>query len=155
VQSAPAKVADLHVPSRPGTDLVLLVAMIRRILETGCHDVDFVRRHVRGIETWQRLVEQLDLDRAAEITDVPRRQIERLADDFAAADGAFSTTRVGVQTSHHNTLTEWAVQTLNALTGNVDRAGGVYFNPGFFDVPALIERFTKRRHAAPSGTGGE
>jgi anaerobic selenocysteine-containing dehydrogenase len=148
-----AKVADVHVPIRPGTDLVLLVAMIRRILETGCHDVDFVRRHVRGIETWQRLVEQLDLDRAAEITDVPRRQIERLADDFAAADGAFSTTRVGVQTSHNTTLTEWAVQTLNALTGNVDRPGGVYFNPGFFDVPALIERFTKRRNAAPSRMG--
>jgi len=148
-----AKVADVHVPIRPGTDLFLLVAMIRRILETGHHDADFVRRHVNGFATWQSLAERLSLDRAAEITDIPRRQIERLADDFAAADGAFATTRVGVQTSHNTTLTEWAVQTLNALTGNIDRPGGVYFNPGYFDVPALIEQFTRRRNNAPSRVG--
>jgi len=52
------------------------------------------------------------------------KTIERLADQFAAADGAFATTRVGVQTSHNTTLTEWAVQTLNAITANVDRPGG-------------------------------
>jgi formate dehydrogenase len=76
-----------------------------------------------------------------------------LADELAAADGAFVTTRVGVQTSHNSTLTEWAVQTLNAVTGNVDRPGGVYFNPGAIDVPKLVERFTKRKNPARSRIG--
>lgn len=149
-----AKVADEHVPIRPGTDLFLLVGMIRRILETHRCDRGFVERHVDGFEEWPRLVEAVDLDDVAKVTDVPSERIERLADEFAAADGAFATTRVGVQTSQNTTLTEWAVMTLNAITGNVDRPGGVYFNPGALDVPALIEQFSRRRNPAPSRIGG-
>lgn len=148
-----ARVADEHVAIRPGTDLFLLAGMIRRIIETRRCDRAFIDRYSTGFETWERLSDRLDLDRAAEVTDVPRARIERLADEFAAADGAFATTRVGVQTSHNTTLTEWAVMTLNSITGNIDRPGGVYFNPGVFDVPALIEQFTKRRNPAPSRIG--
>lgn len=149
-----AKVADEHVPIRPGTDLFLLVAMIRRILETGRFDAAFAERHTVGLDAWRRLAALLDAERAADVTGLPHTQIERLADGFAAADGAFATTRVGVQTSHNTTLTEWAVMTLNAITGNIDRPGGVYFNPGVLDVPALIEQFTKRRNPALSRIGG-
>jgi len=149
-----ARVADEHVPIRPGTDLFLLVAMIRRILESGHADQAFLDRYTTGHEHWMTLVQGLDPTRAARITDVPADQIARLADEFAAADGAFVTTRVGVQTSPNTTLTEWAVMTLNAITGNIDRRGGVYFNPGAIDVPALIERFSKRRNPSPSRIGG-
>lgn len=152
-RSESAKIADVHVPIRPGTDLFLLVAMIRRIIESGAYDRGFVERHTTGFESWRGLASQIDIDAAAALTGIPRAQIEQLADGFAAAEGAFATTRVGVQTSHNTTLTEWAVQTLNAITGNVDRPGGVYFNPGFFDVPALIQQFTKRHNPAPSRIG--
>jgi formate dehydrogenase len=148
------KVADEHVPIRPGTDLFLLVGMIRRIIETGGYNRDFVGRHVNGFEIWEELSRAVELDRVAEVTGLSRGLIERLADEFAAADGAFATTRVGVQTSHNTTLTEWAVMTLNAITGNIDCPGGVYFNPGAIDVPALIEQFSRRRNAAPSRVGG-
>jgi anaerobic selenocysteine-containing dehydrogenase len=149
-----AKVADEHVAIRPGTDLFLLVAMIRRILESGRADQAFLDRYANGHEDWRALVEGLEPTRAARITDVPAERIERLADEFAAADGAFATTRVGVQTGRNTTLTEWAVMTLNAITGNIDRRGGVYFNPGAIDVPNLIERFSKRRNPSPSRIGG-
>jgi anaerobic selenocysteine-containing dehydrogenase len=147
------RVADEHVPIRPGTDLFLLVGMLRRIIETGGYDRTFVARHVNGFEAWAQLTRAVDLERVAEVTGLPRALIEKLADEFAAADGAFATTRVGVQTSHNTTLTEWAVMTLNAITGNIDRPGGVYFNPGALDVPALIERFSRRRNPAPSRIG--
>lgn len=148
------RVADEHVAIRPGTDLFLLLAMIRRIIEQGSYRSDFVRRYTSGFANWEALVRSIDADRAAEITTVPRPRIERLADEFAAADGAFATTRVGVQTSHNTTLTEWAVQTLNTITGNIDRPGAVYFNPGVIDIPAMIEQVTKRRNPAPSRIGG-
>jgi formate dehydrogenase len=149
-----ARVADDHIAIRPGTDLFLLVAMIRRILESGCAHQAFLERHANGHDRWRALVEGLEPERAARITGISPDRIEQLADEFAAADGAFATTRVGVQTSHNTTLTEWAVMVLNAITGNIDRPGGVYFNPGAIDVPALLERFSKRRNAAPSRIGG-
>lgn len=148
-----AKVADEHIAIRPGTDLFLLVAMIHRILQSGSADHAFLERYARGHEQWRVLAERLEPARAAQITGIPLRRIEQLADEFAAADGAFATTRVGVQTSHNTTLTEWAVMVLNAITGNIDRPGGVYFNPGAIDVPALLERFSKRRNPAPSRIG--
>lgn len=149
-----AKIADQHIAIRPGTDLLLLVAMIRRILESASEDRAFLDRYASGHPRWSDLARGLEPERAARITGIPAGRIERLADEFAAADGAFATTRVGVQTSRHTTLTEWAVMVLNAITGNIDRPGGVYFNPGAIDVPALVERFSRRRNAAPSRIGG-
>lgn len=149
-----ARVADEHLPIVPGTDLFLLLAMIGRIVRSGSYDRSFVERYVHGFDFWNDWARQNEHIPVAEITGIPIARIERLADELADADGAFVTTRVGVQTSHHSTLTEWAVQTLNVLTGNVDRPGGVYFNPGVFDVPALIERFTKRNNRAVSRIGG-
>ncbi len=149
-----AKVADEHLAIRPGTDLFLLVGMLKRILDTGAFDAAFVEGHAVGLDVWRELLEKFDLDDAAEITGISSEAIRRLADEFARARRAFATTRVGVQTSHNPSLTEWAVQTLNAISGNVDRPGGVYFNPGVIDVPKLIARFTKRRNRSPSRVGG-
>lgn len=149
-----ARIADLHLPIRPGTDLFLLLGMIRRILRSGRYRGDYLRRYATGLEPWLELAEGLELEPLLERTDIPQAQIESLADEFAQADGAFVTTRVGVQTGHNTTLTEWAVMTLNAITGNIDRPSGLYFNPGVLDIPKLIERFTRRRNPAPSRVGG-
>lgn len=149
-----ARVAQEHVAIRPGTDLFLLLGMLARIVSQEAYDRGFVRDHCAEWEELKASLAAVDLDDVSRATDLPRATIERLADEFAAADGAFATTRVGVQTSPNTTLTEWAVQTLNAVTGNIDRVGGVYFNPGVIDVPALIKQFTKRRNPAPSRVGG-
>jgi len=148
-----AKMADEHLAILPGTDLFLLLGMIRRILQTGIYDHAFVGQHTVGLATWLQLFERIDLDSALMQTGIPQAQIERLADEFAAADGAFATTRVGVQTSRNTSLTEWAVMTLNAITGNIDRPGGVFFNPGAVDVPGLIKKLAKRLNKAPSRIG--
>jgi anaerobic selenocysteine-containing dehydrogenase len=148
-----ARIADEHLAIRPGTDLFLLLAMIRRILDRGLHDRDYVARHATGVDAWRDAAATVDPDWVADLTGIERETIERTAEAFALADGAFATTRVGVQTSFNTTLTEWAVMTLNAITGNIDREGGVYFNPGAFDVPSLIEKFGRRRNASPSRIG--
>jgi formate dehydrogenase len=149
-----AKVADEHLAIRPGTDLFLLVGMIKRILQTGTYDEAFVEQYTTGFESWRELVEKFDFNEAAEITGISSEVIQRLGDEFSGAKSAFVTTRVGVQTSHNPSLTEWAVQTLNAISGNIDRPGGVYFNPGAIDVPKLIAQFTKRKNQSPSRVGG-
>jgi anaerobic selenocysteine-containing dehydrogenase len=147
------RLADEHLAIRPGTDLFLLVAMIRRILERGLYNRAYVERHATGVDAWRDAVANVDPTWVADLTGIARDTIDRTADAFAQAEGAFATTRVGVQTSFNTTLTEWAVTTLNAITGNVDRPGGVYFNPGAFDVPSLIEQFSRRRNPASSCIG--
>ena len=147
-------VADEHIAIRPGTDLFFLLGVISAVVNEGAADSSFVDAHTVGFDWWTRFARDYNLDRAAQITDVPAATMRRVAKAFAQADGAFATTRVGVQTSRNSTLTEWAIQTLNAITGNIDRPGGVYFNPGAIDVPELIKKFTKRKNPAPSRIGG-
>ncbi len=148
------RIADEHVAIRPGTDLFFLLGLVAVIVHDGLFDRQVTDAHAVGVDWWKDFAAGYDLDWAAEVTDVPASVIRRIALEFAGDDGAFATTRVGVQTSHNTTLTEWAVQVLNAITGNIDRMGGVYFNPGAVDVPRLIKKFTKRKNAAPSRVGG-
>ncbi len=147
------RIADTHLMIKPGTDLFLLVAMIHRILSTGKHDTQFLDRHVTGMDTWFEIAKDFDLPWAARITGIAEETIITLADEFAAAESAFATTRVGVQSSHNTTLTEWAVLTLNTLTGNVDRPGGVFLHSGAIDNTRLIHTFTKRKNPAASRQG--
>ena len=147
-------VADEHIAIRPGTDLFFLLGVISAIVNDGAADAAFIEAHTTGFDWWKSFARDFDFVRAAEVTDVPTSTMDRIAEEFSSADGAFATTRVGVQTSTNSTLTEWAVQSLNAITGNVDRPGGVYFNPGAIDVPGLIKKFTKRKNDAPSRVGG-
>jgi len=148
------KLADRHLAIRPGTDLFLLLGMIHVVVRERLYRHEFVERHTTGFETWEHLADLVTLERAAEITLVDAHTIREIARAFAAADGAYAATRVGVQTSHNSVLTEWAVATLCAITGNVARSGGLFHNPGVIDVPALIEKFTKRKNRSPSRIGG-
>ncbi|NNE19554.1 MAG: molybdopterin-dependent oxidoreductase, partial [Myxococcales bacterium] len=148
------RVADEHIAIRPGTDLFFLLGLISVIVNRGLVDRSFVEVHTSGIDWWHQFADKYELTWAAEVTDVPASTMVRIAEELASAESAFVATRVGVQTSHNTTLTEWAVQTLNAITGNVDRPGGVYFNPGAIDVPSLIRKFTKRKNPAPARIGG-
>lgn len=149
-----ARRADQHVVIRPGTDLFLLLSMIHTIIHERLHSDRFVRERTTGFEAWAEMVRPASPERMAEITGVPAETAREVARAFAASDGAYASTRVGVQTSHNSVLTEWAVATLAAITGNIDRPGGLYYNPGVVDTPALIEKFTKRKNRSPSRIGG-
>jgi len=147
------RISDQHIMIKPGTDLYLLLAMIQHILAEDKFDKEFLERYTNGQSNWWQLVEHFTPAIAAGITGIDASVIRNLADEFSAAKNGFVTTRVGVQTSHNTTLTEWCVLTLNAITGNIDRPGGVFFNPGALDNTALIHKFTKRKNPAPSRIG--
>lgn len=148
-----ARMADLHVPIRPGTDLFFLLGMLHVIVQEGLQNEAFIKAHTTGFAQWRELAQQISLQQTEQITGVKATTIQDIARDFAAADGAYISTRVGVQTSHNSTLTEWVVATLVAITGNIDRTGGLYFNPSVLDIPGLIKKFTKRKNPSPSRIG--
>jgi anaerobic selenocysteine-containing dehydrogenase len=151
--TATTKLADRHLPIRPGTDLFLLLALIRTIIDEGLFDREFVSAHTTGFDVWESMARDATPERMEEVTALPASTVRDVARAFATSGAAYPSTRVGVQTSHNSVLTEWAVATLAAITGNIDRPGGLYHNPGVIDVPALIEKFTKRRNRSPSRIG--
>ena len=148
------KISDQHIMIRPGTDLFLLIGMMKHIIEHEIYDKTFVHNRTKGFSRWSTIVTSISMKEVSDITEIEISTIQTLAADYANAKSAFITTRVGVQTSHNTTLTEWLVQSLNAVTGRLDQKGGMFFNPGAINNTDLIHLFTKRKNPAESRVGG-
>ncbi len=66
-----AKQADLHLPVRPGTDLVVALAVIRELFASGRADRDFLDRHATRADELERRAAPWTIDRAAEVAGLP------------------------------------------------------------------------------------
>jgi anaerobic selenocysteine-containing dehydrogenase len=146
--------ADTHLAIRLGTDLHFLVGCISHLFQRDLVDRDWIDSHTDGVDDWERIASTVDLDQIAAVCDLPRREIEAEAERFATAPSAFATTRVGVQTGPNTTLTEWAVTTLNGITGNLGRAGGMVFHGGATEPARYLLDGLLRNNFTPSRIGG-
>src|SRR6185436_12170233 len=68
--------ADLFLPLRPGTDLVLLMGMLHVVLRDGLEDRDFIAQHTTGFEAVAASAQAYDPRMVAERTGVPPESIE-------------------------------------------------------------------------------
>jgi anaerobic selenocysteine-containing dehydrogenase len=84
----------------------------------------------------------------APVTGIAPDEIRRLARDFAAAPSAVAYGRVGVCTQEFGGACLWLLNVLNAVTGNLDRAGGAMFARPAADVVAFATRIGQRGHFA-------
>src|SRR5262249_60014254 len=64
--------------------------------------------------------------------------IRRLAREHAAAPSAACYGRLGTCVQEFGTLASWGCELVNALTGNLDRPGGVMFPHAAAALPTLV-----------------
>jgi len=119
--------ADEWVPIRPGTDALLLGAMVGVILDEGLADLGRLAPFTNGLDAVRDAVAGITPERVADATGVDAATIRRLARALAAAPTAAVYGRIGLCTQEFGTLASWLVLVLNVITGNLDRAGGVMF----------------------------
>lgn len=146
--------ADHHLAIRPGTDLFFVMALITHILREDQANHEWLGDHANGVDYWQQLAATIDIEAMATMCDLPARVIVAEAETFATATSAFATSRVGVQTGPNTTLTEWAITTLNAITGNIDRPGGMVFHGGSAQAANYLLDGLLRNNFSPSRRGG-
>ncbi len=138
-----ADLADEHVPVRPGTDALLLMAIVHTLF---AEDLVTLRVGAEGLERLREHATPFAPEAVAEVCGVPAGTIVRLARDLAAAPTAAVYTRVGTCTADFGTLTQYLVDAVNVLTGNLDRPGGVMFTrPATMEVPWGPRPFTSGR----------
>ncbi|MER7232582.1 molybdopterin oxidoreductase family protein [Streptomyces olivaceus] len=122
-----AKLADRHVAIRPGTDALLLAAMVHVLYEEDLVDLGALAPHVTGTDDVEAAVAGFTPESVAAACDVDAGVIRALARELAAARTAAVYGRIGSCTVPHGTLASWLVDVLNILTGNLDRPGGALF----------------------------
>ncbi|WP_330233915.1 molybdopterin-dependent oxidoreductase [Nocardia sp. NBC_00508] len=119
-----AKLADEHLFIRPGSDAYLLFGIVHTLFAEQLADV---RVEVTGLDDLRAAAMAFDPETVATRTGVPASTIVRLARELAAAPTAAVYARIGTCTAEFGTITQWLVDAINTLTGNLDSPGGAMF----------------------------
>jgi anaerobic selenocysteine-containing dehydrogenase len=139
-----AALADLHVAIRPGTDALLLLALLHVLQADGLMKPGRLGGVVDGLEEVAAAARPYPPERVAAATGIEAGVIRRLARDFAASPRAVAYGRVGVSTQEFGGLAAWLLVVLNIATGNLDREGGAMFPSPAVDIHALADRLGVR-----------
>lgn len=142
--SETARIADRHLFIRPGTDVLLLLALLHVVFAEGLTRLDQLASFTTGVETIASLVRPFTPEIVAPITGIDASEIRRLAREFAAAESAVCYGRVGVSTQEFGGLCQWLINVLNIVTGNFDRPGGAMFTLPAFDPFTIPESIAPR-----------
>ena len=127
-RSLTAKKASEHVAIRPGTDALLLFAMLHTVLaEKLVRPTPLLSDHTTGFEQLEELLTPFQPSAVAGPTGIAEATIRRLTRELASAERAVVYSRIGTHTAAFGTLTSWAVDALNLLLGQLDRPGGAMF----------------------------
>lgn len=117
-----AEYADLHIQHNPGTDVVLIMGMIKVILDENLQDQEFIQNRCENFEELLESLKELDLDYVERITGVDARKIKEAARMYATSDPAAIFYSLGITEHSHGTDNVFALSNLALVTGNMGKA---------------------------------
>lgn len=127
-RSKTAEHADEWIAIRPNGDALFLAALANTILASGRADVgEHLRGHVEGLAEVTAALVPFTPEAVAAQTGIDAATTTRIAHELLDAESACVYGRIGTCTVSFGTTASWLVDVVNALTGNLDRAGGVMF----------------------------
>jgi predicted molibdopterin-dependent oxidoreductase YjgC len=115
--------ADLWLRLRPGTDVALVMGMMRIILEENLQDDTFIAERCRDFEAFKASLAEFPIDKVEQITGVPREQITAAARMFATTKPATILYTLGITEHTHGTDGVMSLANLAMLTGNIGKPG--------------------------------
>ncbi|MCC7535785.1 MAG: molybdopterin oxidoreductase family protein [Deltaproteobacteria bacterium] len=139
-----AKVADEHHFVRPGADAALLAAMVHTLFDEKLDRPARLTSMMDGVESIRAAVARFTPERVAGAVGLEATTIRRIAREIAQAPSAAVYGRVGISVAEFGGLSCWLLLAMNALTGNLDRAGGLMFPTPPIDFLALLDRLDLR-----------
>jgi anaerobic selenocysteine-containing dehydrogenase len=126
-RSRTAREADAHLAIRPGTDALLLMALLHVIFAEGLEAPPSPHVAQEDVAQVRALVADFAPEAVAAATGLEADAIRRVARGFATAPSAVAYGRIGTTTQAFGTTASWLIDVLNVVTGNLDRPGGAMF----------------------------
>ncbi len=146
-----AEQAQLHVPLRPGTDVVLAFALAVELERLGALDQAFISRHVVGFEPYMSAARAFPPARAAQICGVEEGDIRTLARWYQESSPAVIAWGNGLERNRNGGSGLRAIAALPALAGKFGVEGGGLMGGAGHAFPKTLERLTLPE-LAPAGT---
>ncbi len=123
-----ARSSDLHLPLRPGTDIVLNNAIGRVLIERNFIDQDFILNHADGFLAYQEQVMQRSVDEAADICGISAEGIYTAADWIGGSKGFLSLWTMGLNQSVIGVNKNLSLINLHLITGRIGKPGNGPFS---------------------------
>jgi anaerobic selenocysteine-containing dehydrogenase len=118
-----ARAATVHLAPRPGTNVMLMNALLHEIIGNGWIDRDYVEAHTVGFDELVKRVADYPPEVAAEVCDVPAEQIREAARIIGRAERLLSTVLQGFYQSHQATAAAVQVNNINVIRGMLGKPG--------------------------------
>ncbi|OIQ08179.1 nitrate reductase [Moorella thermoacetica] len=124
----PARVADLRLRLRCGSNIPLLYGLINILIKEDMLDRDFIRRATAGFEDLARAAAAFPPERVADLTGVPAADIVAAARLFGRSPSAVTVFCQGVNQSSQAVDTVTLINSLHLITGKIGRPGSAPFS---------------------------
>jgi anaerobic selenocysteine-containing dehydrogenase len=121
-----ARSADIHLPVRAGTDVVVALAIHRHLFTSGAADEGFLREHTRNSDRLRERAEPWTFEKAAEVAGVDASALRQVAELYAASSPALIRCGWGLERNRNGGNAAMAILALPAVGGKFGVRGGGY-----------------------------
>ena len=126
-----AKMADIHLRVRPGTDAWCLAAMAAVLVQENLCDETFLAEHVNGVDAVREVLRDIRIGACADRCGVDEELLRTAARRIASADSVAVFEDLGIQQAPNSTLSSYLNKLLWILTGNFAKRGGQHLHSSF------------------------
>lgn len=120
-----ARLADVHLAVKPGTDIVVALAMHRYLFTHGHADETFLKTYARNAEKLRARADEWTIERAAEVAGVDGAVLSGVAELYAQSSPALIRCGWGLERNRNGGSAAMAVLALPTVGGKFGvRAGG-------------------------------
>ena len=144
-----AEQAQLYLPVRPGTDVVLAWALAVELERLGGLDRNFIEQHVVGFDAFMKAARAYPAETAAEICGLAADDIRTLARWYHEATPAIIAWGNGLERNQNGGSGLRAIGALPALAGKLGVAGGGLVAGSGHSFPKTYSKLTREDFISP------
>jgi anaerobic selenocysteine-containing dehydrogenase len=119
-----ARQADIHLALKPGTDVVVALAIHRYLFERDLADTQFLADHTHGADLLRERAQEWTFDRAAAVAGLDPELLENFAEMYADISPAVLRCGWGLERNRNGGNAALAVLALPAVAGKFGVRGG-------------------------------
>jgi len=116
-----ARLADMHIQQKVGSDVALINGMIYVIVRDGLEDKAFITERTQNFDALWQVLEKYTPQRVSQLTGVPSSLIEEAAKAYAKASKAMIVYAMGITQHVFGTNNVRALANLALVTGHLGR----------------------------------
>lgn len=123
-----AKIADLYLPVKPGSDIDFFNLVSKRIIDENLVDYEFIESHVNNFELLKNKFKRVPVTKMLKRTGLSKEQFEEFWEIFKSSENIISAWTMGLNQSVQGVDKNLSLINIHLLTGKIFKEGNGPFS---------------------------